>query len=68
MARYKEAEPQFLGVFCNGPHPAKAAQLQKESDAKGVLAHFYRLTKDQQLIVAAATTQMVKNNERERSV
>lgn len=60
--RHHKTEPTFLGVPCTGPNPEKAKDLHSQAQAYEVLSKFYTLTKEQQLVIAAASEQMVINN------
>jgi len=56
-----DPEPTFLGVWCRGPNPEHAAKLREEAKARELLAKFYELKREDQLIMAAIATEMTKD-------
>lgn len=54
-------EPSFLGVPCNGKNLKKAKEINDIAEAGLILAKFYAMDKNDQLVLAAMTEQMVIN-------
>jgi len=52
-------EPDFMGLKCTGQDEARAKKFQDQADAANLGAKFYQLDRHQQLIIAAAVTEML---------
>lgn len=57
----QDPEPDFLGVRCKGPNPEQAEKCKEKGEAYMLLATFHGLDRRDQLIAAAAVTEMLKN-------
>lgn len=57
----QDPEPTFLGVQCKGPNPEHATECKEKAEAYMLLATFLGLDRKDQLIAAAALTEMLKD-------
>ena len=53
-----DIEPDFFGMKCTGKNLNKVARYQSEIQARNLLVGFFKLNRRDQLIMAAAATEM----------
>ena len=54
----KQIEPTFLGINCTGKNPERVKELKEQIQASNLLMSFYKLPREDQLIMAAVITEM----------
>jgi len=53
---HRGPQPTFLGMPCNGPNIKKAEALEEVAECRMLAAKFYRLSRENQLLMAGAVT------------
>ena len=61
----RQIEPTFLGVSCTGANPGRVRQLKEQIQASSLLMAFYKLPREDQLIMAAMVTEMTTDRNKE---